>query len=194
MPGLRPQHHSQSSAVHLLAYSHRTRFWSILWSDILSPPYLPHLTHLLVTVLRALLRHRKLVRKIVVSNSKLTLRQYYRLMSMCVLEMACTIPLCIYVVYSSVTSEPIYKWRGLAELHRDFRRIDRYTVDEWVGSSYSMGIESTQWFNIGCAFVFFLFFGMTEEARRHYRNVINTILRRTDKAPMAVHELPKPLQ
>lgn len=130
--------------------------------------------------LRAFLKRRKQFSELLQSNSSLTFNRYFRLMAMAGLEILCTVPLALYNVISTITAAPIYPWKGLADLHLNFGRVRQYPVEVWTTqfAAFKSGQEATEWMVIGCALVFFLIFGMAEEARKHYRLAYTSVAKR----------------
>lgn len=82
--------------------------------------------------------------------------------------MSCTVPLCAVLNYLNVAKIPMYPYKGLADLHLGFGRSRPYPLGVWfLLPGLAWGFEMAEWLFIGCALVFFLIFGLTEEARRH---------------------------
>lgn len=100
-------------------------------------------------------------------------------MGMAGLEIICTVPLATYTVVATMTSE-IYPWRGLGDLHLGFGRVRQYPAAIWTTQFLSArsGIESNEWMVIACGLVFFLIFGLAEEARKHYRLAYTSVVKR----------------
>ncbi|KAJ3486038.1 hypothetical protein NLI96_g4535 [Meripilus lineatus] len=88
----------------------------------------------------------------------------------------CTLPLAAFFVYANLTQVPVVPWKGLADLHRDYGKIGHFSLDEWIQDSRIV-IEFENWITIACALVFFIFFGLTEEARKHYRFAFHRVRR-----------------
>lgn len=83
--------------------------------------------------------------------------------------MALTTPLALYTLVSNYYFGPIYPWKGLADLHLGFGRVRQYPTAIWVTfPSVQTNMEMDRWLAIGCALVYFMLFGMTDTARRHY--------------------------
>ncbi|CAL1697603.1 unnamed protein product [Somion occarium] len=140
-----------------------------------------------ILTLRAFLRRRKQFSELIASNSNLTFNRYFRLMAMAVVEICCTIPAALYANISNIKGG-LYKWRGFADLHFGFERVRQYPFDLW--SVAFPGLRTTflfnQWSFITCALVFFLIFGMAEEARKHYRAAYTTVAKRVGLSTGAV--------
>lgn len=114
-------------------------------------------------------------------------------MAMCIAETCCTVPLCIYVVYANLTESQIEEWKGLAVLRSDYRSIYLYPVDDWIQTSRA-DIEFDEWVTIGCALAYFLFFGLTKDARTRYRNAFGAVGRWFGISPVSNSNTPIRLQ
>lgn len=133
-----------------------------------------------VLTLRAFIRRRKQFSELIASNSNLTFNRYFRLMAMAVIEMLSTIPLGIYTVVGNVQIG-VYPWKGFADLHLGFSRVSQYPLELWQTTwddASKRSLEFNQWAFVVCALVFFLIFGMAEEARKHYRAAYTTVAKR----------------
>lgn len=88
------------------------------------------------------------------------------------------VPLSIYILVEDIAFAPIYPWRGFADLHFHFDRVRQYPVEVWTGfRGIQPYFEQSEWFVIGCAIIYFLLFGLAEEARIHYTSGYNKIAR-----------------
>ncbi|KAI1790869.1 STE3-domain-containing protein [Ganoderma leucocontextum] len=111
-----------------------------------------------ILTLRAFFKRRRQFNELMASNKNLTFNRYFRLMGLAAIEVMFTIPLTVYNIVSNFEQDP-YPWRGFADLHSGFGRVD-------------------QWVPIACAIVFFLFFGLAEEARKHYKLALSSVAKR----------------
>ncbi|KAI0088239.1 putative fungal pheromoneG-protein-coupled receptor [Irpex rosettiformis] len=129
--------------------------------------------------LRIFLRRRKQFNELLASNSNLSFNRYMRLMALCCCDIFCTIPLVIFLIVFDRTVNPIYVWKGLADLHSGFDRIGQWPALLWTAPSGSIWINTCQnWFTIIYGLLFFCFFGLAEEARTHYRLAFTTIAKK----------------
>lgn len=129
-----------------------------------------------VLTLRAFMRRRRIFNSLLGSNNNLTQDKYLRLMAMCIIEISCTIPLCIYVLVYDTRVLPIYEWKGFADLHWHFDRVDQYPIIQWIlMPEVQRSFEVNEWIVIGCAILYFLIFGLTAEARVHYLSAFNVV-------------------
>ena len=126
-----------------------------------------------------LLTNAPLSNELIAQNSDLSFSRYFRVMGLAVLEMTFTVPLTVYDIVLNSTSYPLYKWRGLADLHFRFERIGRVSALTWTKDASVVRIFRVRaWLVIGSALAFFVFFGLTKEACSHYKSVFLYIARR----------------
>ncbi|KAI8992846.1 STE3-domain-containing protein [Trametes punicea] len=129
--------------------------------------------------LRAFLKRRRDFNTLVASNNNLTFNRYFRLMGLAAIEVIFTIPLTVYNMVMDLTTLPIYKFVGLADLHFWFSRVDQKSAVSWRSDPGTVErMRLRQWLVIGCALLFFLFFGLAEEARKHYRLALSSVAKR----------------
>ncbi|KAI0656216.1 STE3-domain-containing protein [Cubamyces menziesii] len=129
--------------------------------------------------LRAFFKRRRDFSTLVASNSNLTFNRYFRLMGLAAIEVLFTIPLAIYNIVQNLTAIPIYPFKGYADLHYWFSRVDQKSAVSWrADPGLVAGMNFKRWTVIGCALLFFLFFGLAEEARKHYRLALSSVAKR----------------
>ncbi|KAH7882765.1 GPCR fungal pheromone mating factor, partial [Phlebopus sp. FC_14] len=104
------------------------------------------------------------------SNSALTTHRYLRLIAMAVTEIAWGSSLSAFNLYNN-THYGLRPWISWANVHSNFSRVDLYPTIELLPS-----FLNTQylfwWMMPASAYIFFLFFGFGEEARKEYSKVI----------------------
>ncbi|KIK58755.1 hypothetical protein GYMLUDRAFT_170577 [Collybiopsis luxurians FD-317 M1] len=104
------------------------------------------------------------------TNSAINPSRYLRLMLLALMDILCTIPLGIYMVYIDLKSVPLAPWISWADTHFDFGRVELVPAVIWRSSPDSaIAIEINRWTPVFCAFIFFALFGFAEEARKNYR-------------------------
>ncbi|CCM02280.1 uncharacterized protein FIBRA_04365 [Fibroporia radiculosa] len=131
-----------------------------------------------VRTLIAFVKRRRQFRELISSNSNLTYHRYLRLMGLATIEILCTVPMGIWVVVNNARNT-LYVWHGLANVHYDFSRVDQYpSIIWWTDSLLRPSILTSMWDMIVCSLVFFAFFGLAEEARKHYRATFTYITKR----------------
>ncbi|KAI0703963.1 GPCR fungal pheromone mating factor [Earliella scabrosa] len=132
-----------------------------------------------VLTLRTFLRQRREFHALTDANPHLTFGRYLRLMGLAALNALVIVPLAAYVVVANLRSKPMYEWRGLADLHWGFSRVDSIGAVMWRSHpAWVSTLNFRQWEPIACALVFFAFFGLAEEARRHYRRAFFRVAKR----------------
>ena len=88
-----------------------------------------------------------------------------------------TIPFNVWVFKTWMI--PVYPWLNWAEIHYDFSRVDKLSSGYWRSfPSYLIYNEWGRWNSAIYAFMFFSLFGMTNEARRHYKSALKFITKK----------------
>ncbi|KAL6308804.1 pheromone A receptor-domain-containing protein [Sparassis latifolia] len=137
--------------------------------------------------LRAFWARRRQFKQFLSGGSNLSFNRYFRLMGIAATEMCFTVPFGCVDLYYSVTS-PIYPWHGLADIHYQFSRTPQYPAVYWLSfEGYRVSFFSIIWLQIACAFIFFAFFGLADEARRHYRMAATYAARRLGLSTSPLH-------
>ena len=104
------------------------------------------------------------------TNASVTVNRYLRLMALASLEVMIGVPLTVASIALNATLNPVQPWVSWEETHFGFSRIDQIDADTWKASSLArVMLESGRWMTVICGLVFFLFFGLAEEARRNYK-------------------------
>ncbi|KAF8809922.1 STE3-domain-containing protein [Phlegmacium glaucopus] len=115
------------------------------------------------------------------SYSKMTSNRFLRLMCLAGVEVMFTVPVCIYAIVLQTQTLPLYPWISWANVHSYFDRADQFPALLWRDPRNRIGeisIESTRWDVVFCAFVFFIFFGFADEARKNYRSAYQSVAKR----------------
>jgi hypothetical protein len=113
------------------------------------------------------------------SFSDISYNRYTRLMILCCLEILCTIPLNIYLIVFERIIVPSYHYIGMEDLHWEFSRIGQVPAVLWLLTPDAIQrFTMQQWLTIACGLVFFGLFGLSEEARTHYRSAFNTVAKK----------------
>ena len=108
--------------------------------------------------------------KLLTVNQGLSINRYFRLMALATMEIASTVPLSIYFICLNLSTEPISPWVSWSDTKWHFSRID--FIPAWVVNSnptLKLNFTLNLWLFPACAFLFFAFFGVAEEARRNYK-------------------------
>lgn len=107
-------------------------------------------------------------------------------MALAITEMLCTTPLASFVIWLNATAQPIAPWRGLADAHFKFSRVEQVPAVIWRQNHLIVvSMELTRWIAPVCALVFFAFFGFAEEARRNYRMLFWAVVKPFGFSPPA---------
>ncbi|KAG2135385.1 pheromone A receptor-domain-containing protein [Suillus bovinus] len=102
-------------------------------------------------------------------NNSMNDSLYIRMMLLSVIEMAFTVPISIYTVYIASTNVPMQPWVSFSDTHYNFSYVGLIPAAEWTSNStYKHSINLTQWLFPLCAFIFFVLFGFTIEAKKYY--------------------------
>lgn len=124
------------------------------------------------------MKRRRQFSELIASNNNLTFNRYFRLMALATIELLATIPLSVYLLVFSL-QQPIYQWRGLADIHLGFSRVLQFPAIQWLESPGAiLSLTLQQWLTVSCGIVFFLFFGLAEEARTHYRLAFTSVAKK----------------
>nr|VWO99365.1 Pheromone receptor CPRa1p [Ganoderma boninense] len=139
--------------------------------------------------LKAFLARRKEFSQLMSSNEHLTYNRYFRLMGLAALDILFTIPLTVYNIASNY-KQNYYPWRGFADLHSNFGRVDQYPAVIWRADPQAVSILNFRvWTPVACALAFFMCFGFANEAIKHYKKVLAAlgikIDRNTTNSPSA---------
>lgn len=87
-----------------------------------------------------------------------------------------TIILCSYNLYVTTAATQVLPWRGWADTHSDYRRVEQFPAMIWhLIPGKVLALELTRWLAVFAAFIFFAFFGFAEEARKNYSSAAQSI-------------------
>ncbi|KAJ3557346.1 hypothetical protein NM688_g1519 [Phlebia brevispora] len=128
--------------------------------------------------IRAFMKRRRQFSELLASNNNLTFHRYLRLMALAAIELISTVPLATYLMVRQLRS-PIYQWKGLGDLHWGFSAVHQYPSIVWLETPGNVTFLTMEpWLYITCGLIFFLFFGLAEEARTHYRLAFTTVAKK----------------
>lgn len=103
------------------------------------------------------------------SHASLTASRYNRLVCMAGVIMLLLVPFSSLILCETLATGGLSPWISWADTHFNFSRVDQYTAALWKpNGSLRAILELTRWGTVLCPFVFFAFFGASEEAREHY--------------------------
>ncbi|KAF8836065.1 STE3-domain-containing protein [Paxillus ammoniavirescens] len=132
-----------------------------------------------ILTLRAFMQRRAQFSEFLSSTTSLTINRYFRLMALATTELLCTVPISAYGIYLNAVKAPIYPWKGFADAHYNYSRVELVPAVIWRMDNITVvSFALSQWSLIFCGLVFFTFFGFADEARKQYRKVYRSILKR----------------
>ncbi|KAF8468718.1 STE3-like pheromone receptor [Russula ochroleuca] len=112
------------------------------------------------------------------SHSQFSRGRYLRLMALSATEMFGTIPLGTYIIVVSAKAG-VTPWQGWAATHSNYSEVIQIASFIWRSDpGMANGLEMFRWSLVACAFVFFAFFGFTDETRQFYRRMYKPIASR----------------
>lgn len=102
---------------------------------------------------------------------------YFRVMALASMDILLTLPISVLVLVTGKVNNKLAVWRGWALLHNDWAPI-RMRASHWIPAFWlNFSIRWDEWINPMFALVFFLIFGLTEEARGMYRSAFFAFMR-----------------
>jgi pheromone a factor receptor len=100
---------------------------------------------------------------------------YIRLFMLSSIDMLFTIPFNIWW-FTTYFQVPILPWPGWKYIHSDWSNILRLTTAELRANPHLLyQVEISRWICVFYGFIFFVFFGVTAEARKHYASPWQTV-------------------
>lgn len=100
-------------------------------------------------------------------------------MALATTELFCTIPFASYLMFLNLTTNTVQPYKGWDDTHFNYSQVNQFPSTLWrLDKNVVISIELSRWLSIVCAWVFFLFFGFADEARRNYQRLFLTILKR----------------
>lgn len=110
------------------------------------------------------------------SNSALTPNRYLRLIAMSLTEMVWGTVLTSLNIWSNA-SGGLRPWTTWADVHSNFSRVDSFSTAE-MPQSFLRIVFLFWWAIPASSYIFFIFFGFGEDARKEYGKAIVFIRRR----------------
>ena len=103
------------------------------------------------------------------SSPNITTGHYCRLMAVCTVEIVFTVPLGIYSIVLSATDVELIPYVSWENIHKDFSYIGQLPIDVLESTPITaVAIESSRWSYVFCAFVLFVFFGLSRGVKEGY--------------------------
>lgn len=117
-------------------------------------------------------------------NSSLTVSRYLRLIVLCCVEMACTVPLGAFSIYINNAGLHIAKWISWSNTHYNFSFVEIFPAETWENRrAFYVSVQMGRWIYPCSAILFFALFGFASEARRNYRIAYLWICKRLGITP-----------
>ncbi|KAG2112664.1 GPCR fungal pheromone mating factor [Suillus discolor] len=117
------------------------------------------------------------------ANSVLTTHRYLRLMAMAVTEIVWGTSLTAFNLYNNI-HVGLRPWISWQNVHSDWLRVDLFAFIE-LSPSFIRSMFLLWWAMPASAYIFFLFFGFSEDARKEYGKIIKAfrkhVLRQSNK-------------
>ena len=110
------------------------------------------------------------------TNPNLNSSRYFRLMALAGADILISTPIQLYVVVLS--SKQLLPWISFAETHEGYDRVDQFSALQWKNiPTLNTTFTVSRAFTIISALIFFAFFGLADEARKHYKSGFNSFLK-----------------
>jgi pheromone a factor receptor len=110
------------------------------------------------------------IKTVLSTNSSITFHRYFRLMGLATVDLLITIPFTTFIIYANLKFGKLAPWISWEDTHVTFSRVDQIPAHFWRNDPVAQfAMEFTRWSVVACGFVFFMFFGFADEARRNYR-------------------------
>ncbi|KAG8768187.1 a-factor receptor [Ceratobasidium sp. 428] len=118
-------------------------------------------------------RRRQFSRVLSGSGTDLTMSRFFRLMALAATEMLFAFPISIYFLIKNVDQGPFDPWISWKDTHEGISK-PRFSPRELMLSEPDMmrAFSLNQWAVPGCAFLFFMYFGLSSEAVQTYKGVL----------------------
>jgi hypothetical protein len=97
-------------------------------------------------------------------------------MALAMTELLFTMPLSAFAIWLNVSTRPIEPWKDWNDTHFAYSFVGQYPALIWRRQpNFVASMEFTRWVVPICAFIFFAFFGVAEEARKNYAVLLKKI-------------------
>lgn len=110
----------------------------------------------------------------IASDPAVPYRRFYRVLALGCVDAALTVPCSAFLVWANATQVgPVVPWTGWAAVHAGFARIAQVPAAAWRGAPWAAAtLRWNAWVSPCCALVFFVFFGLSREARADYARAL----------------------
>ncbi|KAJ3875594.1 pheromone receptor [Lentinula edodes] len=124
--------------------------------------------------LRNFYNHRVEFAKVASTNSGMSPSRYIRLMLLVFVDMFCNTPIGVFAIIVSARAA-VLPFSALSETV-DFTSVQLVPASEWKADRLGRAaVEINHWVPVFCSFVFFIFFGFAEEAKKNYRKAYESL-------------------
>jgi len=125
-----------------------------------------------VLIIRAFYLRSVEIKAVMSTNNTITFHRYFRLMALATVDLLITIPFSAFIIYANFKFGKVSPWISWDHTHHGFSRIIQIPAHFWRNEPVAQfAMEFSRWSVVACGFVFFMFFGFADEARRNYRRV-----------------------
>ncbi|KAF8512956.1 fungal pheromone STE3G-protein-coupled receptor [Hysterangium stoloniferum] len=110
------------------------------------------------------------------NQSMVSANRYFRLMALATINIVVVVPMAVYFMYLNIAIG-LQKWVSWSDTKWHFDRVDTYPA--WQIDLIPLlrtTINMNVWTMPTCGILFFIFFGLAEEARRHYKYAFQRII------------------
>jgi len=112
-------------------------------------------------------------------GNNITSNRFFRLMCLASVEILFNIPLNAYGISVMVKSSPLLPYSSWEDVHYNFSFVRQVPALVWRSDKNTeISLELQRWAVVFCAFVFFMFFGFADEARKNYRYAFQSVVKR----------------
>ena len=153
--------------------------WPIYPIQLLPPIFvgLFSATYAVLTI-RAFYKNNAQFNAVLSKNGNITSHRFIRLMCLAGVEILFNIPLALYGI-SIQARAPLNPYISWENVHYNFSRVPEVPAIIWKNNpTLNLDLELTRWSIIFCAFVFFIFFGFADEAKKNYRYAFQSVAKR----------------
>jgi pheromone a factor receptor len=117
------------------------------------------------------------------NNKNINSGRYIRLMCLASFEICLGTPWSVYTLYLNLHPvdgvSQVSPWINWANVHYNFQYVGQIPAFVWKADPDNIvDLEITRWAPVVCSFLFFLFFGFAQEARKNYRIAFNSVVKK----------------
>jgi pheromone a factor receptor len=107
---------------------------------------------------------------------------HFRLVALASAELLIGIPWSVYsslylnISANGASESPINPYKSWGDVHAKFSHVGQFPAVLWKQDhTVVVSLELSRWAKVLCAFMFFVFFGFAQEARKNYRLAFNSM-------------------